>query len=82
MLERLFQNAFEVLFGTPRRLSVTLFTLLALFVWMHPGMLRDITNSLLCEIQPLVRPVLTLAILIFGIRWLLMGPPGNKKGRR
>jgi hypothetical protein len=81
MIERAFNNIFEAFLGSPRRVLMTACIGLALFVWLNPGVVRSIGNSLLAEIWPLLVPILTIAGIIYGIRWMIFGPP-NKKCRR
>ncbi len=79
--ERALHNIFEAFLGSPRRVLMTTLFGLAIFIWLNPGVIRGIGNAVLCEIQPLVVPILTIAGMIYGIKRMIVGPP-NKKGRR
>ena len=61
--------------GTPQRLMRTLLVIVALVVFSHlyPGTIANGLHQLVWEIQPIVGPILTLVLVVIGIRIILTG---------
>lgn len=68
---------FRFLFGSPRRTFTTLGVFCALVVFFSPGLLRLIIQRMMTELSPVIQPLLTIAIVLGGLK-MICG--GKKKG--
>lgn len=64
-------NYFRFFLGTPRRLLTTLVGLGLVIVMISPGILETAANRLVVAMMPLLAPVLTIIIVLAGVRMIL-----------
>ena len=70
---RVLQNVVDAFFGTPRRVQVTTVLILLGVVYFNPGFLQRILGRFVAEVEPVIGPLLTLAIVSGGLYLILFG---------
>lgn len=83
----MFENIATFFFGTPRRAgySVIVFLVLCTLVYIktNPEFLPELGNSIARSVMgfvnPLITPLLAIAIVYFAIRWMVTGKTPTKK---
>jgi uncharacterized membrane protein len=72
----------QFLFGTPRRVIGTLIAMFFIAVIINPQILHFIFARLMCAINPILGPIIQLAIVFFGIRYMFRAFFGGGSGSR
>ena len=67
------RNIVEAFFGTPRRGQVTAVLIVLGVVYFNPGFLQRILGRFVAEVEPVIGPLLTLAIVSGGLYLILFG---------
>ena len=82
VVARVARNVIEAFFGTPRRVQVTAVLVALGVVYFNPGLLQRILGRFVAEMEPVIGPLLTLAIVFGGIYLILFGRRGGGSRRR
>ena len=72
-MTNIMRNIVEAFFGTPRRVEATPGLIVLGVVYFNPGFLQRILGRFVAEVEPVIGPLLTLAIVSGGLYLILFG---------